>query len=196
MKQTATKAQIDFVRDYFIRALPNCENAEERLNHALWLWEFLSKRGFGDQAKKEATKRENKNWLAELSQTEKQRLEEFRAAYGKSFAPLQRTALSWVKLDPISDEQYHRILAEAKREAAARKTRTSTPAYAERWLNERRWEDHTADVKTQQKNNFKQRLNSKLSELKHLETMRERAGNDELLPQIEKLRAEIEALKR
>lgn len=185
----------DFIQRCAIRALPTAENICGFFSHSEWLWEQLSKAGYGS-AKQQKT-RENKDWYNELSDRQRQWLDKFRDAFGLKYSPRNRTALSWDKLGDKTDDEYKKIIAAARAESTLRLTRDTTPPYAELWLNEGRYTDFVASERRQGDADLLQRKRQLQGDLNQLLMfqMRVPADADQHESRIKQIRAELASLQ-
>lgn len=181
------KAQ--FIQHIIIRTCPGHDKIQPAIAHGEWLWDELTKAGYGDKAP--AQPRELKeDYYSQLRGLQKTCFDKFWATYNHKVGK-QRAAMRWQQLGELDVDTYKKIIAAAGKEAQ-RDFKDQARKHAEGWLNERRWQDLEQDPgKTDQREYLK--LTSELNGLKQLHQSN---PNESLQASITRKEAELAAIRK
>lgn len=187
----------EFVQQYVVRQFDRESPDIDRLvREGERLWQRLTERGYG--APQEKGPREHVDWVARLSEQQREWFEQFWSAF-KYKSGKQKAAMRWSQINPDEETARHIIeaaAAEAKRPVPDGQSRKM----AEGWLSERRWEDHTPTQQEttqnheQEQRQERQRLQAELTHLENLHARTKGEAADQLWEQIEDLRGRLNAL--
>lgn len=156
-----------FIQQVIIRTCPGEAKIRRAISHAEWLWDELTKAGYGDQktAKTKKSRGINDNSLSQLNERQKTWFNRFWTAFDLKQGK-QEAAQRWLELGEQTDEDYKKIIAAATKEAR-RDHGGLARKYPQGWLTERRWEDYAADPAKPDQRQYQQ-TNSELNGLKQL----------------------------
>lgn len=196
----------DFIQQAVLQFLPQTKNEQTgkydvdlALAMAEKLWAKLSERGYGDLNKKGP--RDIPKAYDELK-----KYPVMRAAFDLFWIAFDykenrdRAAMRWLQMGEQPKQEYDRIIAAAKKEAANRKKLPEgrVPKMAEGWLTDRRWSDReeteidAAQKQQQQRDRQLQKLNQDLA---HAKRMAEQTGDAYWHSEIEKLTEQLRQLR-
>lgn len=181
-----TKAH--FIQQIIIRTCPGVDKIQPAIAHGEWLWEELTKAGYGDKAP--AQPREIKaDYYSQLTGLQKTCFDKFWAAFNYKTGK-QRAALRWLQLGELDSNGYQKIIAAAQKEAQ-RDFKDQARKHAEGWLSERRWQDFDqAPGQADQREQLKL-----ISELNGLKQLYASSKSESLQASITQKEAQLRALR-
>lgn len=137
-----------FIQQVVIHYRQPADKAEDAIRYAESLWDALTAHGYGTPQK--GAERITEDYYGKLLPDQKDKFDKFWIAFRKKDGK-QKAARSWARISP-DDELFRSIMKGAEYEARIRNDRKTDPPWAEKWLNERRWEDtQTEAVVVEQK---------------------------------------------
>lgn len=176
-----------FIQNVFSRCVPTPDKRQDCLEFAESLWAYLCQKGYGaDQA---SQPRESKNWIALLSQHQRQAFDAFWTAFDYK-RDRNNAAMRWHQLGELSREQYQEIITAARQEAGKLVPPGQSRKMAQGWLFEMRWLDYSKAPIDDSKR-LVMELNRLRNDLAGLESLYQASQTPELLTQITKLKTQI-----
>ena len=180
-----TKKQ--FIQQIIIRALPEIQNVSAAIQYAEQLWDTLNYYGYG--ADKVPQPRDNQNYYAQLSNTQRKAFDKFWSAFNHK-KDRNGAAMRWLQLGELAHEQYQQIIDAAKQEGLRPLAQGQTRKMAQGWLFERRYEDFTPNPDKQKKQHDLAFVNLR-NELNNLKNLYKLSPNAALEEQIKAMEQKI-----
>lgn len=177
------KAQ--FIQNVIIRTCPGEEKIHKAIAHGEWLWDELTKAGYGDPKPDQPKPRKSQDWYEALNERQKRFFNAFWQAFALK-AGRNEAAERWHQLGELTDTQYQQIIDAAGKEAKRELKPGQVRKYAQGWLFEKRWQDYQAPPQAAKKvvDMAIRKLNADLA---HIKKLYEQSQDEALLPQITKL---------
>jgi len=182
-----TKAQ--FIQNLIIRTCPGKDKIQPAIAHGEWLWDELTKAGYGDPRPDQPKPRKSQDWYEALTERQKR----FFNAFWQAFAlktGRNEAAERWHQLGELTDAQYQQIIDAAGKEAKRERVPGQARKYAQGWLFEKRWQDYQAPPKTT-KNVVDMAIKKLEADLLHIKKLYAASQDEALLLQITKLETAI-----
>ena len=148
-------------------------NSEQAIRWAYKHWDNLERYGLTGKKPTAKMKQPVTNGYANLTKEQKETFDKFWNNYAFKHDRI-RAVMKFVQLWDIIKKEKELFLKAAKKEAALRLDRTTTPPMAELWLNNQRWKDgETSEYEQQNSQQTKQtqQRNEAQAELKHFKSL-------------------------
>jgi hypothetical protein len=187
-----TKA--NFIQSFIISTRPSTEKIQPAIAYAEWLWDELSKKGYGD--KKAATPRALKaDPYDSLAGDNLAAFKAFWSAFAHKDSSKREAAAKWIMLveqGDISPAEYPKIAA--ARKEGQRDFKDQARKHASGWLGLRRWKDAAPDA-AQQDNSHLIAVNNLVNDLNSLKRLYDSSKSESLLASIGKKEVELKNLR-
>ena len=182
-----------FIQSVIIACKPPLEKVEAGIHYAEQVWDKLTDHDYG--AAKQSQPRETRDYYKELTVYQREWFDKFWIAFSHPHGK-QRAALSWIKLGELTEKEYQQIVTAAKAEALKPRKPGEVRAMAERWLNERRFEDSKVTSQSGAASDYKIKKQEIFSEITSLKRLNEASPSKEFTGRIEELQAQLDELNQ
>lgn len=188
----------DFMQAACIQFMPELHwDIDKALQYAEKLWLKLDEKGYGEP--RQTGPQEIKKAYDKLTPVMKSAFDLFWLAFAYKQGK-DEAAASWLQMGELTKADYDKIIAAAKRTAAARTTlpEGQVPIMAQGWLNKRRWldsEDSASTVQAKQQSQEKREMQLLMQDLAHAKRMHDTTHDEGWLIHIEKLTKTIKTLR-
>lgn len=189
----------DFIQQAAIEFMPHTAwDTDKSVRYAEKLWHKLSEKGYGGPITRDAGEKAA-SYYDKLTEKARLQFDLFWRAFALPNGK-QRAAMIWGQLGELPDSELQKIIKAASAEAERRRNLPDgmSPCYAEKWLNERRFDDFTptATEKKQTEVDAKQREIARLTgDLNHAQRMHTDTGDAYWASECNRIRDKIKLLR-